>query len=101
MSKAAGTDAEHRCIRDLEAAGYLCTRSAASLGVFDVVAVGPNGVRLVQVKRDSDGRSLRPVELEAVREELRGVCVPENCTRELWVGRVHRRRFQWIRQEVI
>lgn len=99
--KAAGTRAELRAIKDLEAAGYRCTRSAASLGVFDVIAVGPKDVRLIQVKRDSDGRYLRPVELEAVREELRGVPVPDNCTRELWLGRVVRNRWEWLRQEVV
>jgi hypothetical protein len=34
----------------LEAAGYACTRVAASLGVFDIVGIGPSDVVLVQTK---------------------------------------------------
>ena len=40
----------------LEAAGYACTRAAASLGVFDIVGVSPTNVVLVQCKtRDWPG----------------------------------------------
>jgi hypothetical protein len=38
--KRKGTNREHRSIALLEAAGYRCTRAAASLGVWDVVAIG-------------------------------------------------------------
>ncbi|MCX7618918.1 hypothetical protein [Tepidiforma sp.] len=96
-----GTDAELRAMRDLEAAGYAVTRSAASLGAVDLVAIGPGGVRCIQVKRDSTGRSLRPSELEAVREELRALPRPPGVTYELWVGRVVGRRWTWLRQEVV
>jgi Holliday junction resolvase len=48
--KAKGTRNEHRSIRLLEAAGYRCTRSGASLGVFDIIGVGSIDVVLVQVK---------------------------------------------------
>lgn len=76
-------------------------RSAGSHTPVDLVAVGPSGVRLVQVKLDSVSRPLRPVELEAAREELRAVPRPPGATAELWVGRVVGRRFTWIRQEVV
>jgi hypothetical protein len=47
----------------LEAA-YLCTRAAASLGVFDIVGIGPSDIVLVQCKtRDFPGA----VEMEAIR----------------------------------
>lgn len=101
MSKAKGTDAEHRAMADLEAAGYRCTRSAASLGEVDIIAIGPLGVRGIQVKRDSPGRPLYPGELEAVREDLRALPRPAGVTYELWVGRVVRHRWTWIRQEVV
>jgi len=40
----------------LEAAGYSCTRAAASLGAWDVIRVGSTDVVLVQVKsRDWPG----------------------------------------------
>ena len=43
-------------MRLLEAAGYACTRAAASLGAFDVIGVGSTDVVLVQVKtRDWPG----------------------------------------------
>lgn len=49
-AKAKGTRAEHRTMRLLEAAGYACTRAAASLGAWDVIGVSPVDVVLVQVK---------------------------------------------------
>jgi Holliday junction resolvase len=54
-AKAKGTRAEHRSIRLLEAAGYACTRAAASLGVWDIIGVGSTDVVPVQVKtRDTE-----------------------------------------------
>jgi Holliday junction resolvase len=71
-AKAKGTRNEHKSIRLLESAGYRCTRAAASLGTFDIVAVGPADVVLVQVKtRDWPGSA----ELEAIREFK----APANC----------------------
>lgn len=55
-AKAKGTRNEHRSIRLLEAAGYRCTRAAASLGAWDLIGVGSTDVVLVQVKtRDWPG----------------------------------------------
>jgi Holliday junction resolvase len=62
----------------LEQAGYHCTRAGASLGLFDVVAVGPADVRLVQVK--AGGEYLSSIE----RERITGLVVPTNVTRECW-----------------
>lgn len=63
-TKRKGTRNEWRSIRLLESAGYQCTRAAASLGVFDIIAVGAADVLLVQVKtRDWPGA----VEIEAIR----------------------------------
>ncbi|MGH9445553.1 MAG: hypothetical protein ACRD3O_07500 [Terriglobia bacterium] len=62
--KAKGTRNEHRSIRLLEAAGYACTRAAASLGVFDIIGIGSTNVVLCQVKtRDWPGVE----EIEAIR----------------------------------
>ena len=36
-----------------EAVGYACTKSAASLGMWDIVAIGSADVVLVQVKSNS------------------------------------------------
>src|SRR6516162_2435438 len=54
--KAKGSRNEKRSIRLLEAAGYACTRAAASLGVWDIIGVGSTDFALVQVKtRDWPG----------------------------------------------
>lgn len=62
----------------LEAAGYRCVRSAASLGLFDVVAFGPRDVRCVQLKA---GRARLS---RAEREALAALTVPPNCSVEYW-----------------
>jgi Holliday junction resolvase len=55
-AKRKGSRNEHRSIQLLEAAGYACTRAAASLGIFDVIGIGSADVVLVQVKtRDWPG----------------------------------------------
>ena len=43
-AKAKGTRNEHRSMRLLEAAGYRCTRSAASLGEWDIIGIGSRTV---------------------------------------------------------
>lgn len=45
-----GARNEWRTIRWLESQGYRCVRSAGSHGVWDVIALGADGVLLVQVK---------------------------------------------------
>src|SRR5262245_24663047 len=72
--KRKGTKNEHRSIAILESQGYRCTRAAASLGVFDVVAVGPDDILLVQVKTRDWPSS---VEMTAIGAFL----APANCRR--------------------
>jgi Holliday junction resolvase len=76
--KRKGARAEHRAIKLLEAAGYLCTRAGASLGVFDVLALGPHDVKAIQVK--SGTRYCSAIE----REQLHLVQVPSNVSKEIW-----------------
>jgi hypothetical protein len=45
-----GRHREHQSRALLEAQGYVVIRSAASLGRFDLVAVGPADILLIQVK---------------------------------------------------
>ena len=66
-AKRKGSRNEHRTIRLLEAAGYRCTRSAASLGDWDVIGIGPNDIVLVQVKTGRWPGSLEIRTLEEVR----------------------------------
>jgi len=55
-AKRKGTQREHRSIALLEAAGYRCTRAAASLGTWDIIGICPADVVLLQVKsRDWPG----------------------------------------------
>src|ERR1051326_8056037 len=71
-AKQKATRNEHRSMRLLEASGYRCTRSAASLGEFDIVAIGSADVVLVQVKtRDWPGT--------AEVEQMKMVPAPPNC----------------------
>jgi Holliday junction resolvase len=62
----------------LQDAGYVCTRAGASLGMFDVVALGPVDIRCIQVK--SGGQYLSAIE----REQITGLAVPANVSRECW-----------------
>ena len=56
----------------MEAVGYRCTRSAASLGEWDIIGIGSKDMVLVQVKtRDWPGAA----EMEA----LTLFSVPPNC----------------------
>jgi Holliday junction resolvase len=77
-AKAKGTRLELKTMRVLEKAGYKTCRSAASLGEWDVIAVGATNVRLVQVKANR-----RPGSVEM--ETLRSFVAPSNCSREVWV----------------
>ena len=78
MSKRKGSRAELRCIRILEAAGYCCTKAGGSLGVFDVIALGPTNVRAIQVKAGT--ARLSGLEREAIRE----IRLAENVSKEYW-----------------
>jgi len=71
-AKRKGTRNEHRSIALLEAAGYRCTRSAASLGEWDIIGIGSTDVVLCQVKSNAWPGS---VEMETL---LQFAC-PPNC----------------------
>ena len=77
-AKAKGTRAERRAVRILEAAGYSCTKAGGSLGMFDVIALGPQDIRCLQVK--SGGEYCSKIEKELMRE----CSVPPNVSREIW-----------------
>ncbi len=70
--KAKGNRNEYKSMRLLEAAGYLCTRAAASLGVFDIIAIGPADIVLLQVKSNEWPRS-------AEMESIELFPAPPNC----------------------
>lgn len=71
-ARAKGNRNERRSMALLENAGYRCTRSAASLGVFDICGISTHDIVLVQVKtRDWPGRE--------EMERLRQFPAPANC----------------------
>jgi Holliday junction resolvase len=77
-AKAKGTRAERRAIKQLEGEGYLCTKAGASLGLFDVIAIGATHVRCLQVKAGT--RYCSAIE----REQLVLCRVPPNVSKEIW-----------------
>jgi Holliday junction resolvase len=78
MSKAKGSRAERRTIKLLEAEGFICTKAGGSLGVFDVIALGANAIRCVQVKAGSARLS------RDERAAIKAVKLPAFCSREYW-----------------
>ncbi len=77
--KRKGNRLEHKTIAQLTAAGYICIRSAASLGPFDILAINPLGIRCIQVKANDWPR---PEERESLRNAVR--MLPPNAFVECW-----------------
>ena len=63
-TKRKGSKNERKSIALLEAAGYSCMKAGASLGVFDIIAIGSQDIVLCQVK---SGRWPGSVEMEAIQ----------------------------------
>lgn len=89
-AKAKGSRNERRSIRLLEAMGYACTRAAASLGVFDLIAISPVDILLVQVKSNQWPRAEEMEQIKLFR-------APPN-TKKLVHRWVDRRRLPDVRQ---
>jgi len=62
----------------LETAGYFVMKAGGSLGCWDLVALGPAGARLIQVKSNEKPRP-------AERERLELFPRLPYCSKELWV----------------
>jgi len=77
--KAKGTRLERKTIKMLQSAGYICVRSAASLGPFDLVAINHLGIRCIQVKANAWPR---PEEREAL--QLAAQSMPPSVCVECW-----------------
>lgn len=71
-TKAKGSRNERRTIQLLEAAGYVCMKAGASLGIFDVIGIGANDIILCQVKSNEWPRS-------GEMESLKNFKAPLNC----------------------
>lgn len=79
-----GRDTEYRCIEELTAQGYACTRAASSKGNWDVIAVHPERVLLVSCKRTSKPDYARDT-LTAETKRLGAIAIPPNAVQEIWV----------------
>jgi len=74
-----GRNLEYLARDELISRGYiLIIRSAGSKGPFDLCAISPNDIVLVQVKASSARR-------KAAVENLRKIQVPKNVRKEIWV----------------
>lgn len=77
-AKAKGARRERQARKILESAGYHVVKAGGSLGIFDLVALGPQGARLIQVKSNERPRP-------AERERLELFTCPPYAVKELWV----------------
>ena len=84
-AKAKGSKRELKSMRLLEAAGYNVTKSGASLGLWDLVAVSATDFVLVQVKSN---RQPPPAEREQLQEFR---CSP-NCRKLIHVWKDYARQ---------
>jgi Holliday junction resolvase len=75
---AKGRRNEYKTRKLLEAKGYMVTRSAASKGCCDLIAIGPIDIRMVQVKTN---KKCPTVELE----QFKAVVVPDNVIKQVYV----------------
>ncbi len=75
--KAKGTRNEHKTIAYLEKDGWACTRSAGSLGVWDIIAINSSCVLLIQVKSNN-----WPAPEE--RQKLQDFPAPIVAAKEIW-----------------
>jgi hypothetical protein len=83
-----GTVAERRAGAALEAEGYLVTRAAGSLGLFDLVAVGLADVRLVQVKYGDGHTNGRTI---GQYRAIAALTVAPFVRKEVWIYRARAR----------
>jgi Holliday junction resolvase len=77
-AKAKGSRRERQARTILETAGYFVVKAGGSLGCWDLVALGPQGARLIQVKSNEKPRL-------AERERLELFPRLPYCSKELWV----------------
>lgn len=94
MNYRRGYLAELKAMEALRAEGYVVARTAGSHSPFDIVAVGPHGVRLIQVKRAK--HKALPSLLRVAAEDLRAVPRAQGVQCEVWVW-VDRKGF-WVQQ---
>jgi len=68
---------ENKARKELEKLGYYVTRSGASKGVWDLIAINNWQIRLIQIKKN---QLPRPSE----RKQMEDFVCPKNATKECW-----------------
>jgi Holliday junction resolvase len=77
-AKEKGSRRERQAKVILERAGYHVIKAGGSLGLFDLVAVGPASVRLIQVKSNGTPRAVERERLELFPQR-------SYATKEIWI----------------
>ena len=80
-----GRTREYRVMKMLEKVGYTCFRMAGSHGLFDVIALGKDHMKLIQVKYNQNAS---PAERESIALFTLG---PKEVSKEIWLFRTGRR----------
>jgi len=79
-----GHDTERKCAQELKALGYDVVRSAASKSIWDIIAIGPHDIRLIQCKRTkrTNHSAAAP---KSVLKEMRSAPAPsDGVSKQLW-----------------
>lgn len=80
-AKAKGARNERRARALLESSGYTVIRAGASVGLFDLVAFGRNGIALVQVKSNRGPGAAERARLAAFDN------LPFGASKQVWTFR--------------
>jgi len=91
-----GYTLELKAVKELREAGYIAVRTAGSRGPFDIIALGPSGVRLIQVKRVS--RQSFVTLLKEAKKELEQVPSLYGVSREVWFWEAGK---GWVVKELV
>ena len=82
--KAKGSRQERKVKKLLENQGYICLKSAASLGIFDLVCFNGREIRFIQVKSNY-------CSLKEKKRIKRFKVIPINGQKEIWVFKNYHR----------
>lgn len=77
QNKRKGAEGERKAKKRLEAQGYTVIKAGGSLGCFDLIALGPQDIRAVQVKVNGYCSKVE-------RAAMHAAILPPNSTREIW-----------------
>lgn len=81
-NKRRGVDAERRVKKYLEEKGYHVMKSSGSFGLFDLIALDKETIKLIQVKTTKKEGKTYKAELKSMKQFINH---PPNAVKELWV----------------